>query len=318
LSLNFKFHTTDREEGQRLDEFLASRLGGLSRMQIAKLIARGACLVDDRAERGGYRLKAGSVIEITVTDFAPNSMSAEKIPLEILLEDEQILVMVKPAGMLAHPNKAERTGTLANALTYHLNREFFENSGTSSLLIQDNQSLRRPGLVHRLDRATSGLMVVAKTQRALTILTRHFHHRKVEKRYLGIVRGELIEPAGTIIAPIGRDPDRRPQWWVVESGRYAETRYKVLESRGYRSLVEMEPVTGRTNQLRIHFAYSGHPIIGDLLYSDGKGVESEQAEETASRLCLHASMLAFHHPANGEWLEFHSPLPAEVEEILKG
>lgn len=318
MSLNFKFHTTEREEGQRLDEFLASRLGGLSRMQIAKLIGRGACLVDGRAEMGGYRLGSNSVVEITVADFEPNSMSAEPIPLEILFEDDYILVIVKPAGMLVHPNKTERTGTLANALTYHLNREFFEQSGLRPSLIQvEHQSLRRPGLVHRLDRATSGLMVVAKTQRALSILTRHFHHRLVEKSYLGVVRGELSESAGTIIAPIGRDPDRRPQWWVVENGRYAETRYRVIKSDGSKSLVEMEPVTGRTNQLRIHFAYHGHMIIGDRLYSDENSVGFYLSEMT-SRLCLHASSLAFHHPANGEWMKFYSLLPAEIEAVLEG
>jgi 23S rRNA pseudouridine1911/1915/1917 synthase len=306
------------EAGKRLDEFLASRIGGLSRMQIAKLIGQGACLVNGIAERGGYKLNADNIVEITLNNFEPGSMNAEQIPLEILFEDQHIIVIVKPAGMLAHPSKAERSGTLANALTYHLNREFFEkNNPEESLLIQDEmQALQRPGIVHRLDRATSGLMVIAKTQRALSILTRHFHHRMVAKRYMGVISGELSEDIGSIVAPIGRDPERRPQWWIVESGRYAETRYRVLERKGFASLVEMEPVTGRTNQLRIHFAYCGHPIIGDQLYSNGNLIESDQISRTASRLCLHASMLAFHHPANGQWMEFESRLPAEIAEVM--
>lgn len=318
MSLSFKFSITTLDAGKRLDEFLASRIGGLSRMQIAKLIGQGACLVNGIAERGGYKLNAGNIVEITVADLEPGSMSAEQIPLEILFEDQHIIVIVKPAGMLVHPSKAERSGTLANALAYHLNREFFEKiSPQKSLLIQDEmQTLQRPGIVHRLDRATSGLMVVAKTQRALSILTRHFHHRLVEKRYLGIIGGELSEDAGAIIAPIGRDPDRRPQWWVVESGRHAETRYRVLERKGFASLVEMEPVTGRTNQLRIHFAHCGHAIIGDQLYSNGNSAVSDQMSKTASRLCLHASRLAFHHPANGQWMEFDSHLPADIAEVL--
>lgn len=282
-------------------------------MQIAKLVACGACLVTGNAERGGYRLASGNVVEITIADFEPNSMSAENIPLEILFEDEHIIALVKPAGMLVHPNRTERTATLANALAYHLNREFFETV-ERSLVAQDNtHTLTRPGLPHRLDRATSGLMVVTKTQRALAILSRHFHRRMVEKRYLGIIRGELSEKTGTIIAPIGRDPERRPQWWVTESGRHAETKYRVLESRRFASLVEMEPVTGRTNQLRIHFAHLQHPIIGDELYSKD---ESDEGGIKSSRLCLHASSLAFHHPASGHWLEFHSSLPVEIAEVL--
>lgn len=318
MSLNFKFSITDKEAGQRLDEFLASRLGGLSRMQIAKLIGRGACLVNGIAERGGYKLNISNVIELTVTEFEPNSMSAEPIPLEILFEDQHIIVIIKPAGMLVHPSKAERSGTLANALAYHLNRGFFENSAREipSLIQDEMHTLHRPGIVHRLDRATSGVMVVAKTQRSLSILTRHFHHRMVEKRYLGIISGELSEEAGVIIAPIGRDPDRRPQWWVVDNGRYAETRYNVLDHNGSVSLVEMEPVTGRTNQLRIHFAYSGHPIIGDQLYSEGDITHAGQMSESFSRLCLHAAKLAFHHPANGQWMEFNSALPAEMTNVM--
>ncbi|HWP44986.1 MAG TPA: RluA family pseudouridine synthase, partial [Blastocatellia bacterium] len=196
----------------------------------------------------------------------------------------------------------------------------------------------------RLDRATSGLMVVARTQRALTVLSRHFHRRMVEKRYAAIVRGVLARDEETIIASIGRDPERRPRWWVMEGGRDAETRLRVLKRGERTTLLELEPVTGRTNQLRIHCAYLGHPVVGDELYDQGAGgreqgsgidnrcvrdYESTGESNTGPqspipaprplppvRLCLHAWRLAFHHPACGRWMEFDSAIPAEMAEAF--
>ena len=167
------------------------------------------------------------------------------------------------------------------------------------------QSVVRPGIVHRLDRDTSGLMVVAKTQRALSILSRHFNRRLVRKRYIALVEGRILADEGAISAPIGRDPDHKPHWRVMDDGKAAETRFRVLERRGDITMVELEPVTGRTNQLRIHCAWAGHAILGDRLYSNAP----------AERLCLHASELAFHHPAGGEWMEFHSPLPPDITAV---
>lgn len=382
MNQRYEFRIAREDAGRRLDEFLASRFGSLSRMRIANLIAAGSCLINDIAHVAGHRIADGDLIEISFDEGAPGAMIPEPIPLEILYEDEHLVVVVKPAGTLVHPTRSVKSGTLANALVYHLNRSFYESLGFrvpgsefsvsgSEFEVLDSElksriselgtrnaepqtrntepqtpnpepilaahgeahSLVRPGIVHRLDRATSGLMVVAKSERALSRLSSHFHRRLIEKRYQALVRGNVREDQGAITAPIGRDPNRRPRWWVMESGKAAETRFRVVERFDRATLVELEPVTGRTNQLRIHCCYYGHPIIGDELYGNCElrisncGLNKEGSEKTQSgaqqsairnsqfafpiRLCLHACSLAFHHPATGDWKEFTSPLPAD-------
>ena len=336
----------EQRAGIRLDEFLASELVGLSRMRIANLIAAGACLVNSREAGPGYHLRPHDLIEITIADGPPTSMDPEPIPLEILYEDSHLLVVVKPSGMLVHPTRSVKRGTLANALAYHLNRfrisdfglriEELENPKSE---IQNPQSIVRPGIVHRLDRDTSGVMVVAKTQRALSILSRHFGRRLVRKRYIALVEGRLLSDEGAISAPIGRDPDHKPHWRVMDDGKAAETRFRVLKRRSDITMIELEPVTGRTNQLRIHCAWAGHAILGDRLYAGGQGsgVGDQGKENLKSqiqdlklqtpdprspipdhslRLCLHAAELAFHHPAGGEWMEFLSPLPPDITAVM--
>ncbi|MGB7922222.1 MAG: RluA family pseudouridine synthase [Pyrinomonadaceae bacterium] len=309
-ALQFQINETT---GQRLDVFLASRLGWLSRMRIANLLAQGACAVNDMAAHAGYHVRRGDLVRITLDEGAPTAMRPEAVPLEITYEDDDLLVVVKPAGMLVHPTRGVKTGTLANALAYHLNRMRIEDDNAPSAEEHldyggsNLPSMVRPGITHRLDRATSGLMVIAKHQRALSILSRHFHHRLVEKRYLALLHGRVVEDNCLISAPIGRDPEAQPKWGVMESGKPAETRLRVLERRDGLTLVELEPITGRTNQLRIHCAHLGHAIIGDELRSPA----------TSTRLCLHAARLAFHHPANGDWMEFNSPLPAELATVLE-
>jgi 23S rRNA pseudouridine1911/1915/1917 synthase len=333
------FSVGEESAGQRLDEFLAARLVHLSRMRIAGLAERGACAVNGAAAHAGRRLCAGDVVDVAVaavSDEAPNSMTPEPLPLEVVFEDEQIVVVNKPAGVLVHPSLGVKTGTLLNALAYHLNRlriaEFGLRTEAEDSLSSDEGGRQReewraasvsnpqsefrspqsawvrPGLVHRLDRDTSGLLVVAKTQRALSRLSQHFQRRLVEKRYLAVLGGRVEADELTIDAPVGRVEGARPPWRVTEEGRHAETRLRVIERRGRRSLVELEPLTGRTNQLRIHCAHAGHAIIGDTLY----------AGEPHARLCLHASRLAFRHPATNERAEFSSPLPPEVAAALVG
>jgi 23S rRNA pseudouridine1911/1915/1917 synthase len=318
VNQSLQFHI-DETTAQRLDEFLASQLGWLSRMRIANLLAQGACAVNDHVAQAGYHVRRGDLVSITLDEGAPTAMLPENVPLEIIYEDDHLLVVVKPAGMLVHPTRGVKQGTLANALAYHLNRLRIEDASESSAQahlkftvsnleseVSNPPSIVRPGIAHRLDRATSGLMVIAKHQRALSILSRHFHHRLVRKRYLALAHGRVVEDQCLISAPIGRDPEGKPKWRVMESGKQAETRLRVLERRDSLTLVELEPVTGRTNQLRIHCAHLGHPIIGDELYT----------VDAAARLCLHAARLAFNHPANGEWMEFNSPLPAELAQVL--
>jgi 23S rRNA pseudouridine1911/1915/1917 synthase len=310
MSQSFQFRITDKESGLRVDEFLASRFGSLSRMRIATLILAGDCLLNQKTAQAGLRLTTGDAVEFRLDEGSPTAMKAEPLPLEILHEDDHIVVVVKPAGLLVHPTKSVKQGTLANALAYHLNKDFFESSETRIALHGEAHSLVRPGIVHRLDRATSGLMVIAKTSRALSTLSRHFHRRLVRKRYLALVENLINEDAGTISAPIGRDPESLPHWRIIESGKQAETRFLVRERFDRTTLVELEPVTGRTNQLRIHCAYTGHPILGDEMYGGGEG------SGAGSRLCLHAWQLAFHHPATGEWLEFTSPLPEDFASLI--
>src|SRR2546421_3869378 len=250
-------------------------------MGIANMLARGGCAVNGAAASAGRRLSAGDTVEAAVGDETPNAMTPEPTPLDVVYEDEHLIVVVKPAGTLVHPTRGVKRGTLANALTYHLNRlriadcglrvdeqddSWSEESrddagGVTARVVQSSnpqsefrnpQSFVRPGIVHRLDRDTSGLLVVAKTQSALSRLSQHFHRRLVEKRYLAIVCGRVERDAQTINAPIGRDEESRPRWRVLEGGKAAETRLRVLERGGARSLVEVEPVTGRPNQVRIH------------------------------------------------------------------
>ncbi len=285
-----RFLVDGESSGVRLDDFLAARLPSLSRMRIRTLVGRGECSVNGAAAQSGRKLAEGDAVELAPFEEAPNAMTPEPLPLEIVHEDEHVVVVVKPEGMLAHPTRGVKRGTLANALSHHLNRARAEGEWI------------RPGLVHRLDRATSGLMVVAKTREALARLSQHFHRRLVEKRYLAVLEGIVEEDAFVIDAPIGRVAESSPAWGVTGEGKQAETRLRVVERRDGRTLVELEPVTGRTNQLRVHCAHAGHPVIGDPWY----------ARKPYARLCLHAARLAFRHPSTNEPLEFFSPPPPEV------
>jgi len=303
--LKREFQVGGESERQRLDDFLAERVADLSRMHIASLLARGACTVNGAQARAGLRLRAGDSVELSGAEEVSNSMTPERAPLEVVHEDEHVVVVVKPTGQLVHPTRGVKRGTLANALAYHLNRSRIPESGVTTddgVAPVSRHSFVRPGLVHRLDRDTSGLMVVAKTQAALSRLSQHFQRRLVEKRYAAVVAGRVEPDEMTIDAPIGRDEDARPPWRVSESGKHAETRLRVVGRSARRTLVELEPVTGRTNQLRIHCAHAGHAIVGDTLYSG----------EPHARLCLHASRLAFRHPSTNEWVEFSSHAPAEI------
>jgi 23S rRNA pseudouridine1911/1915/1917 synthase len=301
-----QFHIKDEDSGKRLDHYLESRLIRLSRIRIANLISEGACQVNQLNKHSGYHLKSGDLIKLEFDARLPTSMLPQPIALEILYEDNHILVLVKPTGMLVHPTKSVKTGTLVNALTYHLNPLLININHDTTDPISDIPTAVRPGLVHRLDKETSGLMVIAKHQKALSTLSRHFHHRKVKKSYVALLHGNPPENESLINAPIGYNADQKPHWRVKENGKPAETRIRVIKRASRTTLVELEPVTGRTNQLRIHASYIGHPIVGDKFY----GSDSEM------RLCLHASQLEFHHPANGEWMKFQSSLPSEVTNLL--
>lgn len=266
----------------RLEDFLLGQFCLQSKMYLRELVKLGQCEVNGNCENIGYRLRPNDLVEIVIDESRGSSMRPDNIPLEIVFEDNDLIVVDKPAGMLAHPSHYESSGTLLNALAFHLN---------------NNGKTIRPGLIHRLDKQTSGLMVVAKTPLAHRRLSAQFMKRSVTKRYVALVEGMVEHDKGSIIAPIGRFPELK-QWGVREDGKNAESIYSVRQRYADTTLLEMEPLTGRTNQLRIHCQYIGHPIVGDK-FRGGRDND---------RLCLHASHLAFAHPITHELIEFSSEL----------
>jgi 23S rRNA pseudouridine1911/1915/1917 synthase len=279
----FEFQIEETFHRRRLDEFLFNKFGSLSKMYLRDVIKADKCEVNGYTVNSGKILKKNDFVEIEIDLERETAMKPQKIPLEIVYEDKHIIIVNKPSGLLVHPTHREKNGTLLNGLSYYLNQE---NSDSEKI---------RPGLVHRLDKQTSGLLVVTKNQKALKFLTIHFKRKLVEKKYLALVEGIVKDDEGKIIAPIGRYAEEKI-WNIKTDGKYAETRFWVKERFSDKTLLELEPVTGRTNQLRIHCAFIGHPIIGDVKY------EAREFE----RLCLHAFRLGFHHPISSDWIEFES------------
>ena len=285
MSEKFEFQITTKDYKRRLDEFLFAEFPHLSRMYLREIVRDEKCEVNGRWENRGYLLKTNDFIEVEVDRARQTSLQPEPIPLEIIFEDAEFLVVNKPSGMLVHPTIRVRTGTLLNALAHHLN-----------ISRSETDIFKRAGLVHRLDKDTSGLVVIAKTARAHRILCSHFQQKLVEKRYFALVEGVVREDSGTIEAPIGRFAETR-FWNIKEDGKHAVTNFWVRERFIDKTLLELEPVTGRTNQLRIHLAHIGHPILGDIKYGGRE----------FSRLCLHAFRLNFWHPHGKERLSFEKP-----------
>lgn len=293
------FVVPESSRKQRLDQFLFERFSTLSRMYLREVVRDGFCEVNGRHENRGYELRPGDFVEVHVDTGRHATMHPEDLPIKIVFEDEHLLVIDKPSGMLVHPTVGVRSGTLLNALAHHLNPARTEG-------ISEPLAVNRAGLVHRLDKDTSGLIVVAKEKRTHRILASHFQRKLIEKKYLAVVDG-IPESSGIIELPIGRSEEERI-WRVDESGKEATTVFKTLGSAGNYSLVELEPVTGRTNQLRIHLSAIGHPIVGDWKYGGSDHC----------RLCLHSSMLKFKHPADGRVLEFVSDVPEEFPRVASG
>jgi len=287
--------TADRP-GERLDVFLSRAVADLSRSQARRLIDDGLVTVDGAPERPSYRLPGGARITATLPPAEEVEPAAERIPLTIIYQDEDVIVVDKPAGLTVHPAPGHPSGTLVNALL---------------ALAPELAGLRdrvRPGIVHRLDRDTSGLLVVARNERARDDLIRQMKQREVSKTYLALVQGVPQPPQGTIEAPIGRHPRNRKKMAVVAGGREAETRYRVREEVDGFALLEVEPVTGRTHQIRVHLAAIGHPVVGDAVYG--------KRSELVGRQFLHAWRLAFDLPSSGRRVEFESPLPADLRAAL--
>ncbi len=281
---------------ERLDRFLADRCADLSRSRIKRLIADGEVTVDGRVQNAGFRLRSGQSVAIAVPEPAPTHMLPQKIPLDVVYDDEDLLVVDKPAGMPVHPGVGHPDSTLVNAVL-GLNPAIGEVGGAM-----------RPGLVHRLDMDTSGLIVIARTDRAHSSITGQLRDRTVNKGYLALVVGALSPLEAMIDAPIGRDPNDRKKMAIVEDGRPSSTRYKTIANYRGCTYADVRPRTGRTHQIRVHFASIGRPVVGDALYG--------REDPRIGRHFLHAAYLEFDHPASGERVHFHAPLPTELQSLI--
>jgi 23S rRNA pseudouridine1911/1915/1917 synthase len=301
----------NEETGKRLDAFLAAQLADSSRTRIQRAIEDGDVLVNDRAVKPSYKLRAGDQIEIDLPEPPPVELLPEAIPLPIIYEDDDLVVVDKPAGMVVHPGAGIESGTLANALVYHFN----ELSGTAGRI--------RPGIVHRIDKETSGLLVVAKNDVAHTKISEQFHDRKVFKMYVALVYGKVSQSLGDIEANIGRSPHNRTRMAVLRgtSGRYAHTIFQVVDRYPEFTLLQVQIKTGRTHQIRVHLAHIGHPVVGDSVYGTGREnavrdtvVRREMRQ--LGRHFLHAAQLEFQHPTSGELLKFAAPMPPALTGFL--
>jgi 23S rRNA pseudouridine1911/1915/1917 synthase len=292
----------------RLDQFLAGRIPGESRSQIQNWIRKGYLRVNGAQVKTGYLTKLDDRIEMAVPESLPDQPLPEYIPLEILYEDSELAVINKPAGLVCHAGAGVRSGTLVNALLHHMGP-------------LETGDPRRPGIVHRLDKFTSGVMMVAKNKSAHRQLAQQFKSREVKKEYLAMVYGRPSQDSGTIDLPLGRDPkDRKKISTRARRKRAAITHYSLEKNYGSVSLLSIRIDTGRTHQIRVHLAHKGHPIVGDSVYGGNRvrnlqGKILEAAREM-QRPFLHSRRIQFRHPTSGELLSFTAPLPSELERFL--
>ena len=290
--------------GARLDKFLAEQVSDLSRSAIRRLIDTAQVLVNGEPVKASHKLRPGDLVVAHVPQSEPQEQLAEAILLHIVYEDSALIVVNKPAGMVIHPAPGHQSGTLVNALLAHC-PDLVATAGSAG----DG----RPGIVHRLDRDTSGLILVAKNEQIRRALQRQFQARQVHKVYVALLEGHLQAPRGRIEAPLGRDPRHRQRMAVVPGGREAITEYRLLATfaGGDYSLVEAKPKTGRTHQIRVHFASIGHPVVGDAVYG------RRRTQLPVPRQFLHAQRLGFTHPLTGQTMEFEAPLPDDLAAVLR-
>lgn len=284
------------EGGMRIDRYLSLKLPQFSRSYIQKLIADSHVRVQGKGVRPSFKPRAGDVIIITLPPPSPSYLQPLVLALDIVYEDDDLLVINKPAGIPVHPGPGHASDTLVNAVLAHCP----DLPGIKGTV--------RPGVVHRLDKETSGLIIFAKNDRALAYLQQQFKSRKVKKEYVALVGGKISPRQGIIEGPIGRDPGYRQRMAVVAGGREARTAYEVVRYLDNYTLVAARPETGRTHQIRVHFAAAGHPVAGDALYGSSNPL--------FPRLFLHASALRFHLPSTGEFREFQADLPADLKNAL--
>lgn len=287
----------------RLDRWLATQVGDLSRARLQALIGEGHVRVDGKAVKAAHHLRGGEAVELDVPPPPPETLVPEPTVLAVVYEDDHVIVVDKPAGMVVHPGAGQSRGTLAAAVLAHAP----STAGVGGP--------RRPGIVHRLDKGTSGLLVLAKTRPAYEALVAQLADRTVGRRYVAIVHGRMARAEGTVDAPIGRDPRNRVKMAIRPAGRgkRAVTRWRVLERLGDFTLVEARLETGRTHQIRVHLASLGHPVVGDEVYG---GRRPRRVGLAVDGHALHAAELGFTHPVTGAPMRFESPLPARMQRLL--
>jgi 23S rRNA pseudouridine1911/1915/1917 synthase len=300
---------TTENAGERLDAFLASHIDGWSRSRLQRLIEDEDVLVNGRSAKPSYKLHEHDEIEVELASLPSQAFVPEDIPVEVVYEDDDVIVVNKPAGMVVHPAAGNDSGTLANALAFH-----FQKLSTGGGQV-------RPGIVHRLDKDTSGLMVVAKTESAHEKLADQFRAREVYKSYVALVHGSVANEGGEIDQPIARDPRHRTRMAVVRGGRPALSLYRVRQRFDRFTLLDVELKTGRTHQIRVHLAWLKYPVAGDEIYGGGrdKTVTDPRVRGRLAKLgrqFLHAEKLGFRHPVTSGQLKFTAALPAELMDLL--
>lgn len=289
----------DAGSGERIDKYLHVLQPSLSRTRIQDLVKAGHVTINGRTVKSKYRLQVNDVLVLTIPDPEPTDITAEDMPLDIVYEDDEVLVVNKPRGMVVHPAAGHYHGTLVNGLLYHCK----DLSGINGVM--------RPGIVHRIDKDTSGLLMVAKTDESHRSLAEQLKNKTTYRRYLTVVHGYLSHDQGTIDAPIGRDEkDRKKMAVTPNNSKEAVTHFKVLEHFPDYSYVSCELETGRTHQIRVHMAYIGHPLAGDPKYGPNKTLSIDGQ-------ALHAETIGFIHPVTGESMRFSAPLPADIDELLE-
>jgi 23S rRNA pseudouridine1911/1915/1917 synthase len=299
---------TMEDAGKRLDGFLAERIEGWSRSRLQRLIDDGDVLVNANVVKSSYKVREGDDVDIELTTVAPERFEPENIPLNVVFEDEYLAVIDKPAGLVVHPGAGVSSGTLANAIAYHFS-------------LRDSKFEDRVGIVHRLDKDTSGLIVVAKNDQVHEQLSALFQTREVTKSYVALVHGSTRENQGKIDRPIARERFHRTRMTVAANGREALTLWKVRQRFEKFTLMDVEIKTGRTHQIRVHLASINHPIVGDPTYNAGRDntvadQDIRKAIEKLNRPFLHSEKLAFTHPVNGMDLSFIAEMPRELKEFI--
>ena len=303
------FQASETDVDTRLDAYLAARIKGWSRSRLQRLIDDGDVLVNARTVKPSYKLRTKDEIEVELTPPPSTAFAAENIPLDIIYEDDDLVVVNKPAGMVVHPAAGAWSGTLANALAHHFQR------------LSAHAGAMRPGIVHRLDKDTSGLLVVAKNEEVHEKLADQFRAREVFKSYVALVHGVVKLESGAVDQPLARDPQHRTRMAVVRGGRPALSIYRVRERFDRFTLLDVEIKTGRTHQIRVHLVWLKHPVVADAAYSEGRDktvqdVRVRAAIRKLGRQFLHAEQLGFRHPRSGEPVRFTAPLPRELASFL--